>query len=98
MLLKDHMAAVERSLLASAGISANAGHSLHKGTPREVFVRSFLQNHLSEQVAIGTGEIIDSHSQAGQPRNQMDVVIYKRNYPKLDFGGSVSGFLVESAI
>lgn len=30
--------------------------------------------------------------------NQFDIVIYKRNYPKLDFGGGVSGFLAESVV
>jgi hypothetical protein len=33
-----------------------------------------------------------------QSRNQFDIVIYKRNYPKLDFGGGISGFLIESVI
>ena len=31
-------------------------------------------------------------------RNQYDIVIYKRSYPKLDFGGGISGFLVASVI
>jgi hypothetical protein len=97
-MLKSHMDAVEQSLLAIAQIPANTGHNLHKGTPREAFIRKFLQDHLSERVAIGTGEIIDSKSQPNQPRNQIDIVIYKREYPKLDFGGGVSGFLAESVV
>jgi hypothetical protein len=97
-MLKDHVGAVENHLLSISKIPANAGHTLHKGTPREAFIREFLQNHLSERVAIGTGEIIDAHSRAGGSRNQFDIVIYKRNYPKLDFGGGISGFLAESVV
>lgn len=97
-MLKDHVGAVENHLLSISKIPANAGHTLHKGTPREAFIREFLQNHLSERVAIGTGEIIDAHSRAGESRNQFDIVIYKRNYPKLNFGGGISGFLAESVV
>jgi hypothetical protein len=92
------MDARENALVAISRIPANSGHSLHKGTPREAFIREFLQSHLPENVAIGTGEIIDANSQPGAQRNQFDIVIYKKNYPKLDFGGDVSGFLIESVI
>ncbi len=97
-MLKSHMDAVENSLIAISKIPANSGHSLHKGTPREAFIRTFLENHLPENVSIGTGEIIDSASQPNQKRNQFDIVVYKSNYPKLDFGGGISGFLAESVI
>jgi hypothetical protein len=97
-MLKAHIDEIERVLLATAKIPANTGHSLHKGTPRESFIKNFLTGHLSERVAIGTGEIIDADSMPGQPRNQIDIVIYKRDYPKLDFGGGVNGFLAESVV
>lgn len=97
-MLKSHMDLRERALVAISRIPANSGHSLHKGTPREAFIREFLQSHLPENVAIGTGEIIDAKSRPGDQRNQFDIVIYKKNYPKLDFGGGVSGFLIESVI
>ena len=97
-MLKSHMDAVENQLLATSRIPANSGHSLHKGTPREAFIKEYLEGHLPSNVAIGTGEIIDANSTPGQSRNQYDIVIYKRTYPKLDFGGGISGFLVESVI
>jgi hypothetical protein len=68
------------------------------GTPRESFVSEFLRDHLSERVAVGTGEVIDANSSPGQRRNQHDIVIYKRDFPKLDFGGEISGFLAESVV
>lgn len=97
-MLKSHIDAVEASLLVISRIPANSGHSLHKGTPREAFIKEFLIAHLPETVAIGSGEIIDSESQPREQRNQYDIVIYNKSYPKLDFGGGVSGFLIESVI
>lgn len=97
-MLKAHIDAVEASLLQTSQIPANTGHTLHRGTPREAFIRQFLNGHLSERVAIGTGEIIDAQSQPRQQRNQIDIVIYKREYPKLDFGGGINGFLAESVV
>lgn len=97
-MLTTHMNAVEDHLLAISRIPANAGHSLHKGTPREAFIREFLESNLNSTVAIGTGEIIDASSKPNTQRNQFDIVIYKRNYPKLDFGGGINGFLAESVV
>lgn len=97
-MLKSHMDAVENSLISISQIPANAGHTLHRGTPREAFIKEFLEGHLSANVAIGTGEIIDADSQPRAQRNQFDIVIYKNNYPKLDFGGGINGFMIESAI
>lgn len=97
-MLKDHMDAVENVLVALTQIQANAGHPIHKGTPRELFIREFLGEHLPSSVDIGTGEIIDSNSTPGGARNQFDIVLYKKNYSKLHFGGGIFGFLVESVI
>lgn len=97
-MLKSHMDSVEQSLLAISKIPANSGHTLHKGTPREAFIKEYLESHLPSNVAIGTGEIIDANSKPGQMRNQYDIVVYKRSYPKLDFGGGISGFLIESVV
>lgn len=97
-MLFSHMSAVEDQLLATSRIPANSGHTLHKGTPREAFIKEFLESHLPTTLAIGSGEIIDSVSKPANPRRQFDLVIYKRNLPKLDFGGGISGFLAESVI
>jgi len=97
-MLKAHMDAKENELVAISRIPANSGHPLHKGTPREAFIREFLESHLPATIAIGTGEIIDAESKPGESRNQYDIILYRKNYPKLDFGGAVSGFLIESVI
>jgi hypothetical protein len=95
-MLKSHFDAIEKHLLAISEIPSGSGHPLHKGTPREAFIAEFLRDHLSENVAIGSGEVIDAFSRPGDKRNQLDIVIYRRAYPKLDFGGGASGFLIES--
>ncbi|MEP7213234.1 MAG: DUF6602 domain-containing protein [Acidobacteriota bacterium] len=97
-MLKTHLNAVERSLLEISRVPANSGHSLHKGTPREAFIKEFLSGHLNENVAVGTGEIIDCDSRAGEQRHQIDIVIYNKNYPKINFGGGINAFLAESVI
>ena len=97
-MLRSHMNAKENALVAISQVPANSGHPLHKGTPREAFVKEFLEDHLPSTVSIGTGEIIDSSSAPGQPRRQHDIVIYKRNFPKLDFGGGINAFLIESVV
>jgi hypothetical protein len=76
-MLKAHLDAIEDSLVSKARISANSGHPTHKGTPREIFIKEFLQLHLPENCAIGSGEIIDCNSKPNEPRNQHDIVIYK---------------------
>lgn len=97
-MLKTHLDAVEETLLATSRIPANAGHTLHRGTPREAFIKEFLVSHLASSLAVGTGEIIDSKSLPREKRNQHDIVIYKANYPRIDLGGGVNAFLAESVV
>jgi hypothetical protein len=97
-LLTSHLSAVEKQLLAISQIPANAGHTLHRGTPREAFIKQFLEGHLSAKLAVGSGEIIDADSLPRQPRNQFDIVVYKSDYPKIDLGGGISAFLAESVV
>lgn len=97
-MLNTHLANVEATLLATSRIPASAGHSLHKGTPREAFISKFLSDHLAEDVAVGTGEVIDANSKPRESRRQFDIVIYKRRFPRIDFGGGINAFLVESVV
>jgi hypothetical protein len=65
-MLRAHLDAVEKWLLAASAIPHNAGRTIHRGTPREVFIREFLAEHLGRRVSIGTGEIIDAESSLRQ--------------------------------
>jgi hypothetical protein len=97
-MLQSHLAAVEQQLLATSQIPANAGHPLHKGTPREAFVKQFLSTHLGQDLQVETGEIIDGASQPGDARPQIDIVIARSELPRIDFGGGVRAFLAESVV
>jgi len=97
-LLQAHLRAVEDVLLAQSRIPANAGHPLHKGTPRENFLKSFLIDHLSERVAVGQGEILDARTKKSDPRHQNDIIIYRRNFPRITFDHSISAYLAESVV
>jgi hypothetical protein len=92
------MAAVEGQLLASAKVPATSGNSLGKGTPREAFIRDFLSAHLGAHVYVGTGEIIDGDSKAGEKRPQIDVVIARSDLPRLALGGAINTYLAESVV
>ena len=97
-MLEEHFASVEKHLLALRDLGETAGHALHKGTPREHFVREFLIEHLSKKMSVGTGEIIDSSSKPGQSRPQNDVVLFDPTYPRLSLGGGINCFIVESVV
>ncbi|RYE50965.1 MAG: hypothetical protein EOP48_18930 [Sphingobacteriales bacterium] len=97
-MLKAHIDAIEDILVAKSRVPANAGHSLHKGTPREAFIAEFLKDQLPENFAIGSGEIIDCNSRPHELRNQHDIIIYRKNFPKLRFGADINAYLVESVI
>ena len=88
----------EKLLLAMAAVPAISGHPIHQGTPREAFCHTFLEKHLAQTVAVSSGEVIDASSRPGEKRSQFDIVIYNRAFPKLDYGGGITGFLSESVI
>ena len=95
-MFATHMKNLEQVLLKQYEIPSGAGHTIHKGAPREAFVQNFLENHLPSLVDIGTGEIIDSNSMPDESRNQHDIVVYQRSLPKLHFADNISAFLIES--
>jgi hypothetical protein len=97
-MLPTHLNQCEGELLEKFKRPSVSGHGVNRGTPREVFVKQFLKDHLASTLDIGNGEIIDNSSKPGAKRPQHDVVVYKRSYPKLDLGGDVCAFLVESVV
>ena len=73
-MLLTHFNQIEDELLTAAHRPSSSGHSLHKGTPRESFVRNYLESHLCSLLAIGSSELIDSSSRPGESRPQIDLV------------------------
>ena len=97
-ILQTHLENCESYLLEISKVPSISGHSLHKGTPREAFIKEFLEEHLPTDLAIGNGELIDYRTEAGGERNQHDIVIYERSFPRIHLGGGVNAYLRESVI
>jgi hypothetical protein len=77
----------EGALLVVSRIPANSGHTLHRNTPGEAFVREFLELHFPASLAIGAGEMIKDNSSLflGLRRNQQPDEI-SGNTPALPLG------------
>jgi hypothetical protein len=80
----------------------NAGHPNLRGWPREWFIRDFLTNHLPSSLEIGHGEIIDQDSTPeppqGEYRPEVDIVIYRRDLPKISYSRDNTAFLSEGVL
>ncbi len=97
-ILRDHFRNVENLLRSQGSILKSSGNSVNQGLARESFVGQFLMQHLGSSVGIGTGEIIDRNSKAGEARPQIDVIIYNKDFPKIHYSNQVDRFLAESVI
>lgn len=97
-ILETHFNKIEEKLILNSNIASESGHSVNKGTAREQFIKEFLSEHLCENVKFGTGEIIDCNSNKIEKRNQIDIIIYKDNYPKIVLSKNIYCFLKESVI
>lgn len=95
--LLHYMNAIEDRLQSDFKSTKSFSHSLNQGSVREHFIREFLTRHFSEKFAFGTGEIIHANSKRGEARNQFDIVMYDKSYPKLTIGG-ITAFLAESVV
>jgi hypothetical protein len=101
-MLLSHINAIEQVLLAQSSAAQNAGHPNLRGGPREWFIRDFLENHLPTNLEIGHGEIIDQNSKPepspGEYRPEVDIVIYRRDLPKITYSKDEAAFLAEGVI
>jgi hypothetical protein len=101
-MLESHLNAIEDVLIAQSKTAQNAGHPNLRGGPREWFIRDFLIGHLPSTLEIGQGEIIDCDSKPNPPqhsyRPQVDVIIYRRDVPKITYSQSDSAYLAEGVM
>lgn len=95
--LKSHLDLIEQTLLCRSTVAASSGHPLHKGTLRENFIKEFVTGHIGEDLGVSSGEIFDSERVIGDPANQIDVIIYTRNFPKIRIvSDDINAFMCES--
>ncbi|QTA86176.1 DUF6602 domain-containing protein [Desulfonema magnum] len=98
----SHINAIEQVLAAQSAAAQNAGHPNLRGGPREWFIQEFLESHLPTILEIGQGEIIDENSRPKPPRGsyrpQVDLVIYRRDMPKIMYSANNAAFLAEGVM
>jgi hypothetical protein len=97
-MLQEHFDNIEKLLISQKELQNIAGYPIHKGNPREAFIKEFLQDHLPPRLLIGSGEIIDANSKNGELRNQHDIILYKDSYPKINLGFGTTIFFIESVV
>ena len=98
-MIVSHLNAIEKVLIAQSRIADNAGHPNLRGGPREWFIQEYLETHLPTILEIGQGEIIDEDSEPNPDqrnyRPQVDLVIYRRDLPKIMYSKNNAAFLSE---
>ena len=101
-MIEAHLNAVEQVLIAQSKAAQNAGHPNLRGGPREWFVRDFLEGHVPGTLEVGQGELIDSDSQPaptkGEYRPQVDVILYRRDLPKISYSTGNAAYLAEGVM
>lgn len=101
-MLVSYLNAIEKVLLAKSNAASIAGHPNLRGGPREWFIEEFLANHLPSLWEVGQGEIISEKSvpkpTINEYRNQNDLVIYRRDFPKISYSPRDKGYLVEGVV
>ena len=87
---------ISRFLKAEADLLTSvAKHEIDADSPRSAFIRSVLDLFLPSSYAIGSGRIIDSSGNSSDP---IDIVIYRRDFPRLNLPGSADVFIYESVL
>ena len=87
---------ISRFLKAEADLLTSvAKHDIEADSPRSAFIRSVLELFLPSSYAIGSGRIIDS---SGNSSDTIDIVIYRRDFPRLNLPGSADVFIYESVL
>ena len=84
--------------VASTAFEVSAAISNHGdilGDARESFIRDVLSKFLPATVHVGTGQIVDAE---GNSSKQIDVIIYRKDFPILRSFGNADVYLVEGVL
>ena len=95
-VLAAYFKRIQRRLQAEGDAARSFQHGLNRGQIREAFVREFLAQNISEFWGIGTGEVIHKDALPEEPRNQIDVVVHNKKFPKLSLATGIDLFLIET--
>ena len=87
---------ISRFLKAEADLLTSVTkHDIAADSTRAAFIRGVLEPFLPSSYAIGSGRVIDS---TGNSSDKIDIVIYRRDFPRLNLPGSSDVFLYESVL
>lgn len=75
--------------------AAISNHSSILGDARESFIRDVLSKFLPATVHVGTGQIVDAQ---GKSSKQIDVIIYRKDFPILRSFGNADVYLIEGVL
>ncbi len=95
-LISSHFERIGNRLKAEGEEAKSFHHNMNRGLIREAFVREFLTQNTSDLWGIGTGEIIHPETLPEGKRNQIDVVIHNRMYPKVSLATGIDLFFAET--
>lgn len=95
-LFRSHFDRIRRRLEAEGKAARSFHHGLNRGLIREAFVREFLAENISGFWGVGTGEVFHGEAKDEEARNQIDIVIHNRRYPKLPLSTGIDLFLIET--
>ena len=89
-------AAIASALKTSAAVAASVtGHVVLLGDAREVLIRDVFSRLLPANAVVGTGQIIDT---CGNASRQIDVIVYRDDFPVFRTLGHADVYLVEGVI
>ncbi|MCK9798328.1 hypothetical protein M1B34_11475 [Pseudomonas sp. MAFF 302030] len=87
---------IARVLDSSFNVSTSiADHPTLLGDARESFIRDVLKRFLPSNISIGSGQVIDA---CGGISKQIDLIIYRNDFPTLRTFGSADVYLIEGVI
>ena len=95
-LFRSHFDRIRRRLEAEGNAARSFHHGTNRGFIREAFIREFLIENISGFWGVGTGEIFHGEASEEETRNQIDVVIHNKRYPKLPLSAGIDLFLIET--
>ncbi|WP_271104431.1 DUF6602 domain-containing protein [Pseudomonas tohonis] len=95
-IISDWAKSIARVLESSFAVSSTiADHSTVLGDARESFIRDVLKRFLPSNISIGSGQIVDSE---GGISRQIDLIIYRNDFPTLRTFGSADVYLIEGVV
>lgn len=95
-IINEWSKSISHVIKSSFNVSSSiANHASILGDSRESFIRDILKRFLPNNIIIGSGQIVDDK---GNKSKQIDIIIYRNDFPILRTFGSSDVYLIEGVI